>query len=110
MKVDLWGGVFIGAMVLGVVYIAQTGARANAVAPVDGAQMCQRDLTSFVSFKDPQSVRVNYIKPNPNREGRYEMSVSAKNSFGGYADATLCTCGTKAGAVTDLHCDSPSGQ
>ena len=107
MKVDVWGLAFIAALVVGVVYISQSGARAHAAAaaPADGGALCKRDITSFVAFKDPASVRVNSVVPNPQRPGRFEMSVSAKNSFGGYGDPITCACGAPNGAVTDIHCD-----
>lgn len=75
--------------------------------PLTGAQLCTRDLTKFVQFKDPSSVLVNSVEPNDQRPGRYWMSVSAKNGFGGYNAPTMCSCGsdTTTGVVTDLHCD-----
>lgn len=73
---------------------------------LSGDQLCSRDLKQFVQFKDPDSVRINSVVPNEQRPGRYTMSVSAKNSYGGYGDPSTCSCGTDvpAGRVTDLYC------
>ncbi len=80
-----------------------------AVVSVSGDQLCTGSLKKFVTFKDPDSVRVNSVEPNDKVPGRFYLSVSAKNSYGGYGDAVTCTCGTANGAVTDMHCDGVSG-
>ncbi len=76
----------------------------SAAAP-SGDQLCRAALKTFVTFKDPDSVKINSVTPNDQRPGRYLMSVSAKNSMGGYGDPIACTCGAPADTVTDLHCD-----
>jgi hypothetical protein len=82
---------------------------APAQVAASGESLCRANLTKLVAFKDPASVRINSVTPNPDRAGRFFMSVSAKNSFGGYGDAITCTCGTDVGVTLDMHCDSPSG-
>jgi hypothetical protein len=87
--------------------VAKVTIQSAAEVKLTGDQLCSRDLKQFVQFKDPDSVRINSVKPNEQRPGRYWMSVSAKNSYGGYGDPTTCSCGTdaSAGRVTDLYCD-----
>lgn len=89
---------------------APTGVSAPAtvaVAEVPGDLLCRAELKTFVKFNDPESVRINSVAPNPDRPGRFLMSVSAKNAMGGYGNLVNCTCGTAKQAVTDMHCDGP---
>lgn len=99
----------VGAAFVVPALLQQPAAAPPASAGLTGGEMCVRDLTRFVQFKDPASVRINSVEPNLQRPGRYFLSVSGKNSFGGYADPVTCTCGTAVDRVTDLHCDSPTG-
>lgn len=85
---------------------AAKGAAAPEPVKVSGGQICIRDLTQHVQFKDPASVRTNSVQPDEVNANLYRMSVSAKNSYGGYGDPMRCSCAVDpvAGLVTYLYC------
>lgn len=70
----------------------ESPAPAKVAAAASGEQLCRRDLTVHVKFKDPDSVRINSIKASGHTVEHYDMSVSAKNSYGGYGDPMECSC------------------
>jgi hypothetical protein len=60
------------------------------------ADICRRDLLDHVTFKDPESVRIRSVAPeSTHTAGHHRMSVSAKNSFGGYGTPLACDCVAK---------------
>lgn len=77
------------------------------VAQLTGDQICVRDLKSHVVFKDPDSVRVNKVSAGDEKASFYNMSVSAKNSYGGYGDSITCSCTPKVATdeVIYLYCE-----
>lgn len=101
----------VAVVVLTMVLKPQIGEKRGSAAPKEkvltGDQLCERDLQKFVTFRDPESVKINSIEPNPDRPGRYFLSVSAKNGVGGYNMPVNCTCGTDVSKAltTDMHCD-----
>ena len=104
---------FVGGFVIGqrTSHTPSLFAKPAAVAALSGEQICSRDLKQHVQFKDPDSVRVNSIQPNGvngTNEHLYMMSVSAKNSYGGYGDPMRCSCSADltTGRVTYLFCGS----
>lgn len=72
-----------------------------------GAELCARNLKVFVTFPDPDSVKIHSIEPNQDRPGRYFLSVSANTSAGGDNSTMRCNCETdlSKGKVTDMYCD-----
>jgi hypothetical protein len=72
-----------------------------------GAELCARNLKVFVTFSDPDSVKIHRIEPNQERPGRYFLSVSANTSVGRDNRTMRCHCETdlSKGKVTDMHCD-----
>lgn len=98
------------ALVFGLTYSSAKApaveSQPSAVAALSGEQICSRDLKQHVQFNDPDSVRINSVTPNDLRPGRYWMSVSAKNAYGGYGDPLSCSCGvdTTSAKALDIHC------
>lgn len=74
--------------------------------PLTGEQLCERDLKKFVIFKNPDNMQINSVEPNAMREGRYWISVSAKNNSGGYNIPINCSCSVnaKTATVSGIQC------
>jgi hypothetical protein len=62
---------------------------------LSGADLCKRDLTRFVQFKDPGSVQVlDVARGNdlPDGSTSYDLTVNAKNSFGAFTGGQVVNC------------------
>lgn len=88
--------------------VEPTAAIAATTAKLSGADLCRRDLKSFITFRDPDSVKINSVVQDDELKDFFKMSVSAKNGFGGYANPTPCSCtaDVATGKVTYLFCAS----
>lgn len=111
LALGVFAAAAVGAAALALYPRAPAVAAASASTSLTGEQLCRKDLVAMVQFRDPASVRINSVQPNPDRAGRYFLSVSAKNAYGGYGAPFTCSCGTdvSAGVTLDMHCDSTSG-
>ena len=74
-------------------------------APPDNAAICKATVLAKNQFKDPSSVRFDYVKKANTTDGGiyYSLGVSAKNSFGGYAQMN-CGCTILKDASVHLTC------
>jgi hypothetical protein len=61
-----------------------------APARLTGEELCRRDLTKMVEFRDPASVRIESAVTESN--GEVSLVVNAKNGFGGYTGPQSVFC------------------
>lgn len=68
---------------------------------------CRHALVNHQAFKDPGSVIVRDIWISPKEPNHVMLTVSAKNSFGGFGNKVTCDCIAESGSPTvkAMHCE-----